>query len=98
MDCSCARKAWMKLRAWWNAFMWRMVKRWAVHREDAAFIFTRADGIKADVDCCACNRCKNYFWVQHTDVERPSYCPYCGSKFTGVVPVTNDEINGLQML
>ena len=49
------------------------------------------DGAAAEVDWIGCSVCKNYFWVQHAGIERPTCCPYCTKKFHSVELVSNAE-------
>jgi hypothetical protein len=79
----------------------RLVLKLVTHcarREGAAFVFTRADGVRAEVDGCACARCRNYFWITHVAIEPPAFCPYCGQRFSGAIPVSHEEMNGYQIL
>jgi uncharacterized CHY-type Zn-finger protein len=62
------------------------------------FVFTRYDGAQADVACCACGSCRNYFFVQNVEIEQPNYCPYCGSRFRAAIPATSEEMKDIQIL
>lgn len=76
----------------------KLLLRWALRRGKVAFIFTRYDGQTAEVDCCACSTCKNYFWAQHVILEPPKFCPFCGSEFGSVIPIENEDIQDIQSL
>lgn len=59
--------------------------------------FRRFDGRGVDVSCCGCGTCKNYFWVQSVELEKPSFCPYCGIKFRGTRAISGEQMNALQI-
>lgn len=74
--------------------------RWLTMRHyKPMFVFTRhVDGKQADVSCCACAKCRNYFWVQHAEIEEPKFCPYCGVRFTITTGISGEEMNEIQVL
>lgn len=53
-----------------------------------------AHHIEANVQVCItarvdCPLCKNYFFVQHVEIEQPTCCPYCHTVFAGAI--RNDD-------
>lgn len=56
----------------------------------------RSDGAKISVDAMHCGTCRNYFWAALAEIERPSFCPYCGVRFESVRLIDSDESNRLQ--
>lgn len=35
------------------------------------------------LDGIRCSRCTNFFWITDAHLESPTFCPYCGVRFTG---------------
>lgn len=36
-----------------------------------------------ELDGVRCGSCQNYFWITDAHIEPPTFCPYCGIRFTG---------------
>lgn len=60
--------------------------------------FTRWDGHKTEVAVCHCSTCLNHFWIPSDDArfENPSFCPWCGTRFSKTTEVSGPASNDLQ--
>lgn len=73
--------------------------RWVIGflgKSHSGAAFVRFDGAKVDVDCCSCTTCKNYFWFAAGDIESPSGCPFCLTKFDFITPISAEEMRDNQ--
>lgn len=64
-------------------------------RKGEAILFVINDWKKGtiSVNTCACPNCKNYYWIQHFEIEAPVCCPFCAVKFSGFEVVTSEEMD-----
>ncbi len=46
----------------------------------------------------ACTVCKNYFWVQHVEIQPPAFCPFCGIRFTDKKLISDEDMESKQVL
>lgn len=78
-------------------FWWRSaVSNWLHRPKLRRWVFTRSDGEKFALDAGYCTTCKNNFWFRYLEYEVPSFCPYCGVKFTGFEKIDNAKMKKLQ--
>ncbi len=77
----------------------RVLRRLLLSEYRPVLIFVRAiDGAEVSLDWLGCVACKNYFWVQHSEIENPVCCPYCTQSFKGVRLVSNEEAAESQVI
>ncbi len=76
-----------------SRWLWRR----SLRHYKPVMVFTRWDGAKTNIDCCACPHCKNYFFVHRLTIEPPQVCPYCTHRFTGVARVTGEDMRKIQI-
>ncbi len=55
-----------------------------------SFVFLMPDDRPLTVEGIHCTNCTNSFWVEHTALEMPTFCPYCGVRFEVFDDVDNE--------
>ena len=48
-----------------------------------------------ELDGVRCTRCTNYFWITDAHIEPPTYCCYCGVRFTGHKAISGADFDNL---
>ncbi len=43
--------------------------------------FVMADNTEVALEGIHCLQCQNAFWLEHTALEMPTFCCYCGCRF-----------------
>jgi rubrerythrin len=49
----------------------------------ATLVLTMKFGTKIEVGTIICPICQNYFFAAHLEIEKPTFCPFCGVRFGG---------------
>lgn len=68
------------------------MKRWLLK----CLVWMLGDSVEGpELDGVRCPKCQNFFWVTDAHIEPPSFCPYCGLKFTGHREITGADFSNL---
>jgi hypothetical protein len=70
----------------------KKMKRWILK----CLIWMLGDTVQGpELDGVRCGSCQNFFWIADAHLEAPTFCPYCGIRFTGHRKISGADFNNL---